>query len=171
MNKTCNLLQRLVLFLIVNIINIFKLNEYYWLSNKSQKRLITLYIIMTIYFQWFLMNMKGETKGCDFCNFSALGHTWRQVDPPGKGLSSAEVVSWWRSATYLPAVGFPLCYKAVSLCFLVMVALASAVVWTYRQRKTQNSDFLTRIYFKNHNHSKFPLSSIHSVKKNIIMWL
>lgn len=83
----------LVLFLIVNIINIFKLSEYYWLSKKSQKRLITLYVIMTIYFQWFLMNMKGEAKGCDFCNFSALGHTWRQVGPPGKGPSSAEVAS------------------------------------------------------------------------------
>lgn len=55
------------------------------------------------------MNMKGETKGCDFCNFSALGHTWGQVGPPGKGLSSVEVVSWWRPATCLPAVGFPLC--------------------------------------------------------------
>lgn len=74
------------------------------------------------------MNMKGETKGCDFCNFSALGHTWSQVGPPGKGLSSVEVVSWWRPATYLPAVGFPLCYKAVSLCYLEMMPLASAVV-------------------------------------------
>lgn len=74
------------------------------------------------------MNMRGETKGCDFCNVSALGHTWRDIGPPAKGLSSAEVVSWWSPATYIPAGGFPLCYKAVSLCFLVTMVLASAVV-------------------------------------------
>lgn len=85
------------------------------------------------------MNMKGETKGCDFCNFSALGHTWSQGGPPGKGLSSVEVVFWWRLATCLPAVGFPLCYKAVSLCFLEMMTLQWSEYIDRGKYKTQTS--------------------------------